>query len=75
LCEIVGLLLQEASPEAVALELGLSCPHVRNLARVRQHLVPDAWATFERGEMSLKEALRLAALAPDGQRRSLRKSA
>lgn len=75
LCEIVGLLLDHHAAEVVAREIGVSSAHVRNLARVRHQLVPEAWAAFEVGRVSLKEALRLSACLPDVQRKSLRKSA
>lgn len=68
-CEIVGLLLEDdPAAERAAGELGISSSHVRNLARVRQHLVPDAWRAFELGHVSLKGALRLSAMLPGEQR-------
>jgi hypothetical protein len=49
---------------AVAESLGLSAPHVRNLARLRRALAPEAWAAFaaEGTRAALRWWLALAAL-------------
>ncbi|HEU4534024.1 MAG TPA: ParB/RepB/Spo0J family partition protein, partial [Polyangiaceae bacterium] len=68
LAEATERLVREHGARSVAEGLGLSAPHVRNLARLRRALAPEAWAAFaaEGPRASLRWWLTLAALpSPD----------